>query len=670
MGNHLQGQSSPYLLQHADNPVDWYPWGDEAFERAEREDKPIFLSIGYSTCHWCHVMAEESFSNEEIAKILNRYFISVKVDREERPDIDSVYMTVCQALTGGGGWPMSVFMTAQQKPFFAGTYFPQESRYGRVGFRELLLHVADRWKNNKAKLMELSEKMLMQIIPFEEEGQQRIRQALPEAAAESLSASFDPIYGGFGSAPKFPTPHNLLFLTLYSQIYDSGEALKQVQVTLEQMRRGGIFDQIGFGFSRYSTDRYYLVPHFEKMLYDNALLILAYCAVHQATRGNVSDKAGTDLYLDTAVKTAEYVLREMTGPDGEFYSAQDADSDGEEGRYYVWTWKEICDILGEKRGKLFCDYYGITPSGNFEGKSIPNLLQGEPISDKFDKERQILYKHRSSRAKLSLDDKILTSWNALMICAMSVLYRATGNSMYLAAAEKAETFLEKHLCEGEILYVSYRREEHGGAGSYTDETPQDDRNYPVRGFLDEYAYMAAALLSLYGVTGQKGYLERAEKLCEQAEQQFGDENGGYFLYGTENDDLIMQPKETYDGAMPSGNSVMAYCLVRLSQLTGRERYREAAERQLAFLSSQAENYPAGYCMYLFSQLLYFHPFPKITVVLSVTDSAKAIFPRLPLGTDVKIQTKETPEYKRIDGRTTYYVCRDGVCLPPTTELSI
>lgn len=665
MANRLQGQSSPYLLQHAQHPVDWYPWGDEAFERAEKEDKPIFLSIGYSTCHWCHVMAEESFCDREIAQILNRYYISIKVDREERPDIDSVYMTVCQALTGSGGWPMSIFMTAQQKPFFAGTYFPKESRYGRVGFRELLLHIAERWGDHKEELVESSESILAQIVPSEQPGERRICPTLPEAAADSLSADFDSMYGGFGSAPKFPMPHNLLFLTLYSQIYDDQEALRQVQVTLEQMRRGGIFDQIGFGFSRYSTDRYFLIPHFEKMLYDNALLIIAYCAVYQVSRNERNGGSGADLYLDTAVKTAEYVLREMTGPEGEFYSAQDADSDGEEGRYYVWTREEVCRILGEGRGSLFCDHFGITSSGNFEGKSIPNLLQGNPISDDYEGEREILYRHRRSRAKLALDDKVLTSWNALMICAMSILYRAAGDPKYLYAAERAAQFMEKNLCEGDILYVSRRRGASGRAGSFAEETTQGGRS--VRGFLDEYAYTAAAFLSLYDVTDRREYLARAEQFCRQAVQQFADEKGGFFLYGKENGSLIMRPKETYDGALPSGNSVMAYCLVRLSQLTGGEQYREKAEGQLAFLSAYAENYPAGYSMFLFSQILYFHPYPKITVVLSEKDTAEDIFPSLPLGANVKIQTDETAGYTRMDGKTTYYVCQDGMCLPPATE---
>lgn len=651
MSNRLRGQSSPYLLQHADNPVDWYPWGQEAFEKAEREGKPIFLSVGYSTCHWCHVMAHESFENEEIAGLLNRDFVSVKVDREERPDIDSVYMTVCQAMTGSGGWPMSIFMTPDQKPFFAGTYFPPESRYGMMGFRELLLLIAERWKSNRAELVESAGDILTHINTGHRKVWEGSGRDLPKMAAQSLSRSFDEKNGGFGEAPKFPMPHNLIFLTLYSQIYHDEDALRQVTKTLEQMRRGGIFDQIGYGFSRYSTDSFYLVPHFEKMLYDNALLMIAYCAAYKACQ-KTKTSLEAEKFLDTAVKTAEYVFQEMTGGDGEFYSAQDADSEGQEGRYYVWDYGEICEILGEEKGRTFCEYFGITPQGNFEGKNIPNLLNGNEFSDDFERERRRLYTYRKERAKLHLDNKVLTSWNALMIYAMSVLYRVTGEKCYLLAAQKAQGFIENNLAEDNILYVSCR----GTIRS-------------VKGFLEDYAYYTAALISLYDVTSEEAYLQRAEQICREAGRQFFDENGGYFLYGSENSSLITRPKETYDGALPSGNSVMAYCLVRLSLLTEKEEYRKQAEKQLAFLSAEAQHYPAGYGMFLVSLLLHSHPFPQITVVLSETDSADNIIARLPLGADVRFLEREAEGYKRLDGKTTYYVCKDHVCQPPMTDIS-
>ena len=416
MSNHLSGESSPYLLQHADNPVEWYPWGEEAFQRARQEDKPVFLSIGYSTCHWCHVMAHESFENERVAELLNQHFISIKVDREERPDIDSVYMAVCQAFTGRGGWPMSIFMTAEQKPFFAGTYFPVESWNGMMGFSELLLTIARRWKDNREELLASAEDITRQMNAVQNrhngagdtsdklqsrasllpEGDSLSKESLlpgksplsaesllsktslPAKAAKSFAESFDKQYGGFGAAPKFPMAHNLLFLMLYSQINDDKAGLRNVAATLVAMRRGGIFDQLGYGFSRYSTDRIFLVPHFEKMLYDNALLIMAYLTAYKT--------CGNELFLDTAKKTAEYIFREMTDEEGGFYSAQDADSDGEEGKYYLWDEEEIFDILGEEKGKQFCEYYGVSHQGNFEGKNILNLLHGQNISDKFSEE--------------------------------------------------------------------------------------------------------------------------------------------------------------------------------------------------------------------------------------------------------------------------------------------
>lgn len=608
MSNRLKYEKSPYLLQHAENPVDWYPWCREAFRRAELEDKPIFLSIGYSTCHWCHVMERESFENEEIADILNKYFVSVKVDREERPDIDSVYMSVCQTLTGGGGWPMSIFMTPLQKPFFAGTYFPPESNRGMTGLKELLTAIAYKWQQDKEGLVRSADKILSYIADEpKEEAHDDIDRSLPGRAAELLSRSFDAENGGFGEAPKFPMPYNLIFLTLYSKYaartgnagsyvcdadgrctVDPKESVfRQVKTTLDKMRRGGIFDHIGYGFSRYSTDGYFLIPHFEKMLYDNALLIIAYAAAYEAS--------GDQELLDTAEKTAEYVLREMTGPNGEFYSAQDADSEGEEGKYYVWTYGEICKILGRERGKLFCEYFGITKEGNFEGKNIPNLLNGRGICDNFSEEKKILYEYRKSRTKLHLDDKVLAMWNSLMICGMAVLYRVTGDEKYIQAGKRALEFIENNLFENGILYVSCR----GGRSA-------------VKGFLDDYACYTAALITMYEVTLNEEYLTRAKQICNEAEEQFADERGGgYFLCGRENGRLITKPKEVYDNALPSGNSVMAYCLVRLSQITGEEAYEERAKRQLAYMSGEAGHYPAGCCMFLTALLIYMNPPEKV-----------------------------------------------------------
>ena len=654
MANHLKGESSPYLLQHVENPVDWFPWGKEAFAKAEREDKPVFLSIGYSTCHWCHVMAHESFENMEIAELLNRYFVCIKVDREERPDIDSVYMSVCQALTGSGGWPLSLFLTPQQKPFFAGTYFPPVSQYGRMGFGGLLQALAGRWQEDRAKLLDMAEQVVSQIaepqscsISGAEEAAGGFTgrcRGLTAQAARQFAQTFDGKYGGFGEAPKFPTPHNLLFLMRYAKVYQEQEALEQVRVTLEQMRRGGLFDQIGYGFSRYSTDRYYLVPHFEKMLYDNALLILAYCQGYQAL--------GEELLLQTARQTADYVFRELGGACGEFFSAQDADSEGEEGKFYVWEYEEVCRVLGQEAGERFCRYYGITREGNFEGKNIANLLNGNAVTEAFEQERQALYAYRKRRAGLHLDDKVLTSWNALMICALAALYRTTGELRYLQAAEQTGRFIEEQLADNTVLYVSCRR-----------------KRRSVKGFLDEYAYYSWALLSLYEVTSNPAYLARAGQICREAGRQFADTEGGYFLYGRENASLIMRPKETYDGALPSGNSVMAYCLVRLSQLEpGEPEWKSAAERQLAFMSGAAGEYPQGHSMFLMALLAYCDPPQKITVVLSGEDTPQTLLPRLPGYADVTFLTQETPEYRLLNQKTTYYVCRDFTCLPPGNEM--
>ena len=613
MSNRLRYEISPYLLQHADNPVDWYPWGKEAFEKAEREDKPVFLSIGYSTCHWCHVMAHESFEDEEIAQILNQYFVAVKVDREERPDVDSVYMSVCQVLTGSGGWPMSIFMTPEQKPFYAGTYFPPSSRYGRMGFRDLLLAIEKQWKTNRKKLLESAEDILLYITPKNRETQENIDSHLPRKAAEIFARSFDVKHGGFGQAPKFPTPHNLIFLMLYSFITHEDHAFLQVKVNLE------------------------------KMLYDNALMILACAVAYKAS--------GERLFLDTAEQTAEYIFREMTGSSGEFYSAQDADSDGEEGKFYVWGYEEIGTILGKEKGRKFCEYFGITKQGNFEGKNIPNLLNGNEISGEFEQERKALYEYRNTRTKLHLDDKVLTAWNSLMICVMAVLYRVTGKECYLSAAKKNQRFIEEHLVKGDLLYVSCRN------------------NSPsVNGFLDDYAYYAAALICLYEANAGSEYLERAQQIMEEAERQFADPDGeGYFLYGTQNNRLITKPKETYDGALPAGNSVMAYCLVRLSQITGGKDYMEHAERQLAFLSGEAKEYPAGHSLFQTALLLYLHPSKKITAVISGEETEK-VLTRLPLYADIRILLTPTEEYRLLNNRTTYYVCENHTCLPPSNEL--
>ncbi len=657
MNNHLSNETSPYLLQHAENPVNWYAWKPEAFEQAKADDKPIFLSIGYSTCHWCHVMAHESFEDSKTAALLNQYFISIKVDREERPDIDSVYMAVCQAFTGSGGWPMSIFMTWDKRPFFAGTYFPPDSRYGMPSFTELLTAIAAQWKQDREKLIQSAGQIISRLTASrsghagaDTDGNGQLIQN----AFQSLSNSFDSKNGGFGSAPKFPAAHNLLFLMLFSKLAQNASALEMAEKTLTQMRKGGIFDQIGYGFSRYSTDSYFLAPHFEKMLYDNALLTMAYTAGFCAT--------GKDFYLDTARKTAEYIIREMSASDGGFYSAQDADSDGAEGKFYTFTLPELKEVLGDKKGNLFAEAFDITAGGNFEGKNIPNLLkQKQPDSSlllkettqAFQEEIGKLYHYRKDRSKLHLDDKILTGWNSLMAIAFSMLYRACGEQRYLEKAQKNQAFIQNHLCRGSQIYASWRE------GKHSDH-----------GFLDDYAFYTAALIELYSSTLEHEYLQDAEIFCAETVKRFGDSvNGGFYLCERGSSELFMNPKETYDGAMPSGNSVMAYNLVRLYHLTEKESYHALAKKQLSFLAEYAQDYPAGHCMFLLAKLIYENPPAHITVVLKPEENIPSLVKRIPFLADVSVASEST-EHTLLNGETTFYICKNHSCYPPSNRIIV
>lgn len=641
--NKLIEETSPYLLQHAHNPVQWYPWGREAFQKAKSEDKPIFLSIGYSTCHWCHVMAHESFEDEKVAELLNESFIAIKVDKEERPDIDSIYMSVCQAFTGRGGWPTSIFMTWEQKPFFAGTYFPKENGYGIMGFKSLLKAIQEKWKTNREELLHSAEEIVT-VFQREASSQGEADYNLIDNAIEQYQKSYDQTYGGFGVAPKFPAPHNLLFLLQQYEKKGVKKNLDMVENTLTQLYKGGIFDHIGYGFSRYSTDRQFLVPHFEKMLYDNALLILAYCKTFELTKN--------PFYRKVAEKTATYILREMTSPEGGFYSAQDADSDGEEGKYYVFEPTEIIEILGEEKGEAFNQYYDITQGGNFLGKNIPNLLQNRDNGDEFEKELPKLYEYRKKRNQLHLDDKILTSWNSLMIGAMCWLYRISKNKQYLDTAQKAQHFIEEKLHQDDVLFVSYR----------------EGRNRQ-QGFLDDYANYISALLSLYDATFDEDYLNKANKLLRKAANDFYDEkNGGFYLYGKDSETLILRPKESYDGAMPSGNSMMAYNLIRLNQFESDDRFDQIIKGHLNFMHGQAKEYPSGFAMYLIGLSDYFMPPQSITVVLKNKEDLRDLPFRASLGSMVKVIKDSTEEYKLLNDETTYYICSNHSCMPPVNEL--
>lgn len=657
MSNKLKDEKSPYLLQHKDNPVDWYPWSEEAFEKAKKEDKPIFLSIGYSTCHWCHVMAHESFEDKKIAELL-RDFVCIKVDREERPDIDAVYMSVCQMLTDSGGWPLTIFMTPDKKPFFAGTYFPKTGRYGMIGLTELLGRISYQWHTEKEKLLESGDKITAVLNKEQRKKGGGPDKKLLQTAYRQLEKAFDTEWGGFGTAPKFPTPHNLLFLMRFAGLEKESKGLKMAETTLTAMANGGIFDQIGGGFSRYSTDRKWLIPHFEKMLYDNALLILSYLEAFQISENR--------LYADTAKRTADYILRELTDESGGFYCGQDADSDGIEGKYYAFAPEEIIGVLGPETGKKFCKLYDITEKGNFEGKNIPNLIGRKNISqqecDLFLRE---LYEYRKTRTKLHRDDKVLLSWNAWTITALSRAGFILEEERYLKAALNAQRFIEEKMTDGKNrLFLRYRDGETAHAGQ-----------------LDDYAVYILALLELYGVTFNADFLTRAVCYAKQMTELFEDkENGGYFINAYDAEQLIARPKELYDGAIPSGNSVAAMVLERLAGLTGETEWREAADRQHEFTARQIAEYPAGSCfallamtnaLYPHRELIctgsYFpaeltaylkrHPTHELSVLFKSAENEKQLSETAPF----------TASYRLPEQGVLWYLCENGACKAPVAD---
>ena len=587
-------------------------------------------------------MAHESFEDLEIADILNKYYVSIKVDKEERPDIDSIYMAVCQAFTGSGGWPTSIFMTAEQKPFFAGTYFPKTARYGSIGFKELLLIIHQKWKNERDALVDSADKITAALNQHHVAASQA-EGTLLDTALRWYEQNFDASFGGFGGAPKFPTPHNLLFLMQQYEKQGNRQALNMAEITLQKMYAGGLFDHIGYGFCRYSTDRYYLVPHFEKMLYDNALLILAYCKAYELT--------GESFYLEVAKKTASYILDEMTSPKGGFYSAQDADSDGEEGKYYVFTPEEIIELLGQADGTAFCERFGITKTGNFEGKSIPNLLHAKDLTDeRFDCFLPTLRDYRRGRTRLHTDDKILTAWNALMIATLCRLYRCSRDHRYLEAAKKAQGFIENSLFSQDTLYVSFR-----------------DGKLGEHGFLDDYASYIFALLSLYDATLEETFLCRAMQLTRETVTQYYDsEHGGFYLSGRDNETLLFRPKECYDGALPSGNSLIAYVLVCLNALLPDYSTENILNKQLAYMAGEAEQYPAGFSMFLMALSDFLAPPLLVTVVSNGEDLSDLPFV-LPSDAIVKVLERPLQEYKLLNNETTFYVCRKCSCLPPMNK---
>ncbi len=651
MSNRLINEQSPYLRQHAENPVDWYPWGEEAFEKAKREDRPVFLSIGYATCHWCHVMAHESFEDPDVAAVLNRYYVPVKVDREERPDVDSVYMQACIAANGSGGWPLTAILTPAQEPFFVGTYFPKESRGGLMGLLALLTRIAEKWQSGRTELLDTAEEMTAylrrEIVPGEPE------EDLPQKAAEQLMGSYDGEYGGFGRAPKFPTSHNLLFLMEYAALREDKKPRAAVEHTLRQMLRGGIYDHFGGGLCRYSTDREFLKPHFEKTLYDNALFALCLTAAWQD--GHMAR------WRDAAEQTLDYCLRELKAPEGGFYSGQDADSGGEEGAYYLFTPDEVGKVLGAEAGRHFCECYDITEEGNFHGKSIPNLLLNNRWSflpEGYDEYRERLREYRAGRMALLTDTKILAGWNGLMLAALSRAAQAFKDRRYLLEAQELAAFLADRmrtdgrlmarLCEGDLRFDAS---------------------------LSDHAFCALGLLELYAADFDPRHILDAETLTAELPRRFADPRGGFFDTPADGERLILRPKETQDGALPCGNSAAVQLLEKLFRLTGKEQWRALSQKQLDFIKTVSGAYPAARCGAMTALQRAEGGGTEIVLVLpteEIPERARLILDRRQPNLSVLVKTPAraaglagaapfTAAMEAQDGRACCYVCENGAC---------
>lgn len=671
--NRLAGEKSPYLLQHADNPVDWYPWGEEAFARARDEDKPIFLSIGYSTCHWCHVMEHESFEDSTVAALMNRAFVCIKVDREERPDVDHVYMTACQMMTGSGGWPLTILMTPDRRPFFAGTYIP------KAAMLSFIPRVEGAWKEDRTALVGDAGRVAdalgkaMQHARGDDLGLDVLRRAYAE-----LGARYDSTYGGFGGRPKFPTPHNLLFLLRYWKRTGDAYALEMVERTLERMRRGGVYDQVGFGFHRYSTDARWFVPHFEKMLYDQALLLVAYTEAYQAT--------GRPEFRGTALEIAEYVMRDLSAPGGGFYSAEDADSEGEEGKFYLWTMDELRALLGDDAA-LAADYFGVEPEGNFveeasghrPGSNILFLARpldeaaraaGVPpdeLARRVERVRARLLDARASRVRPHLDDKVLTDWNGLMIAALAFSGRVLDRPDHVARAVRAAEFVDATLAEGDGLRHRYR-----------------DGDAAIAGMLDDYAFYTWGTMELYEATFDERWLERARRTTNRMIEQFGDNPpAGFFMTATNAESLLVRPREVYDGATPSGNSVAMVNLVRLSRLTGDMRYDEAARAIGRGFAAQVSSAAAAHTYLLTAVDFLLGPSFEIVVAgkrgAKDVDTMRRVLDAEYLPNKVVLfRPDQAPErvvalapfvaqQRSLDGKATAYICRNFACDRPTTD---
>jgi len=683
--NNLGTEKSLYLRQHAYQPVDWYPWKEEAFEKAKKENKPIFLSIGYSTCHWCHVMAHESFDDPEVAKLINQIFIPIKVDREERPDIDKIYMQVAVMMTGSGGWPLTIFLTPDKIPFFAATYIPKESQYGRKGLIEIIKKVKDLWKYKYDLILQQGNQLLaaLQENSLTAKGE-TLTEAILEEAFQEFLTRYDRQSGGFGKAPKFPSPHQLLFLLRYWKRTGNGEALKMVKKTLQSMQAGGIFDHVGFGFHRYSTDKYWIVPHFEKMLYDQALLAMAYLEAYQAT--------GESIYQETTRKILDYVLRDMASSGGGFYSAEDADSEGEEGKFYLWTEEELREVLEKDELTFVQKYFHIKPEGNLAamghaeevfgkqnifyldsfGKTEINDSKEEikAEKEKWSKIRKKLYKIRTKRIPPEKDTKILTDWNGLMIAALAKAGRILEEDLYIQAAKKATNFiLAKLVFNQNHLFHRYWEKDAG-----------------IPGYLDDYAFFIWGLLELYETTFSAEYLEKALDLNRVLIADFWDEKNGGFYFTTEhNEQLLVRQKELHDGAIPSGNSV-AFCnLIRLAHLTGNEQLNHKAYELVKAFSPMIEQNPPAYGYFLIGVDFMIGPAYEIIIIGSPdkNDTKEMLrtlqqnyLPRKVVifrSVENKVQDIDRIinfdlPLEKIPEKATAYICKDYICMQPTTDM--
>jgi uncharacterized protein len=658
--NNLINESSPYLLQHAHNPVDWYPWGEEAFAKARRENKPVLLSIGYSACHWCHVMAHESFEDEDIAQLMNDLFVNIKVDREERPDLDQIYMNAVQMMTHHGGWPMTVFLTPDGVPFYGGTYYPPQDRYNMPGFPRVLIGVSEAYRDRKDDIVETGTSLLKELRRLSEGSgsQQPVEQELLDAAYAGIARGYDSINGGFGGAPKFPPAMALEFLLRTYKRTGKEDALEMVRHTAEKMAHGGMYDQLGGGFHRYSTDAKWLVPHFEKMLYDNALLSRFYLHYFQVEQ--------TPLARETAEGILDYVLREMTDPAGGFYSTQDADSEGHEGKFFVWDADEIRSVLGEADASLFNAHYNVTEAGNFEGKNILNVNASAPPPTP--ESRRKLFEHREKRIKPDRDEKIITAWNGLMLASFAEAGVILQRPDYTETARRNADFVLTNLRRDGFLLRTYK-----------------DGVAKFNAYLEDYAFFIEGLVTLFETTGEFRWLKEAIALTDRMIEEFWDEEGGgFFFTGKSHEELIVRSKDYFDNATPSGNSVAAAALLRLAILTDNESYREVAQKVLAVVSGQVRRYPSGFG-YALSAVDFLLSSPKEIAIVGKDERDiqpllqevwrkyrpnKVVAPGYqgvhPDDSDASGSIPLLKDRPLREGRATAYVCQNYTCQKPVT----